>query len=211
MLANLSSTFLLLLLLSVHRLQNHFLLWEMQGSDWFDQLGWRLTSLLLLGGRGNAPIRWGRRCRNSHVALVWRGRGSGTDVSIGGGQIHPHNWDHGLGINSCCLASLWSSFGFFCLGKGCRRLLSLDNEGPDPLLGRGGGDDEAEPDGEDDAEGDGGRCQPARNSNSCVQAGNPVWPLPVRAYSYNTSLKPAGFAHIHMIISIWLFQFDSGK
>ena len=52
------------------------------------------------------------------------------------------------------------------------------------MLGRGGGDDEAEPDGEDDAEGDGGRCQPSRNSNSRVQAGNPVGPLPVKAGSF---------------------------
>ena len=145
---------------------------------------WRLTSLLLLSGGGNAPVRWCWRGRNCHVALIWWGRGGRTDVSIRGRQIHPHNWDDSLGINSCCLASLWSGLSLFCLCKGCRWLLGFDDKGPDPLLGCGGGDDEAEPDGEDDAEGNGGCCQPSRNPDSCVQTSNPVRPLPVKAKDF---------------------------
>ena len=56
-------------------------------------------------------------------------------------------------------------------------LCLLDDEGAQSLLGRGGGDDEAEPDGEHDTEGNGGGGEPARDPHPGVQAGHPVRPL----------------------------------
>jgi hypothetical protein len=57
-----------------------------------------------------------------------------------------------------------------------RAHLAPDDEGPEALLGRGGGDDEAQPHREDDAEGDGGGGKPSRHSQPRVHARHPVRP-----------------------------------
>ena len=139
-----------------------------------------LTIILLLGGGGNTPVGWCRRGWDSHVTLIRRGGGSGTDVPVGGRQIHSDDRDHGLWVDTGSFTSLGGSLGLLGLGEGRGRLLCLDDEGPDPLLGGGGGDDKTEPDGEDDPERDRGSRQPSWDSNSRVEASHPVRPLPGR-------------------------------
>merc|ERR1719450_1727259 len=99
-LSGLGDTILLLLLLSVNRLQNHFLL-----------------SILLLGGGGNTPVGWCWRGWDSHVTLIRRGGGSGTDVPVGGRQIHSDDRDHGLWVDTSSLTSLEAASASLALAR----------------------------------------------------------------------------------------------
>ena len=56
--------------------------------------------------------------------------------------------------------------------------MGSDDQGLDLLLGRGAGDDKAQPHGEDDAEGDGRRGQPSGHTNVQVGARQPVLQRP---------------------------------
>ena len=71
--------------------------------------------------------------------------------------------------------------------------LAPDDEGPEALLGRGWGDDKAQPHRENDAEGDGGGCQPARHSQARVHARHPVRP----AAETNSLLSISSLPRVH--------------
>ena len=133
----------------------------------------------LLGVWGDAPVGRSRRGGNTHLAAVawgWRGW---THLTVRRRKIHPHHGHHRVRIHTGSLASLGSCLGLLGLGEGSGWLLLCpDDEGTDALLWCGGGDDEAEPDGEYDAKGDGGSGEPTRDAHSGVQAGYPVRPLP---------------------------------
>ena len=131
------------------------------------------------------------RCRGGghggHVALVaGGGRPGHRQVAVGGREVHVDDGHHvvlllqpaGLGLLGLGGSS---SLGLLdSLQNGRRGLLALDEERLDLPLGGGGGDDEAEPDGEDDAEGDGGGREPPGDPHLGVETGDPVRPAPAQ-------------------------------
>ena len=113
-----------------------------------------------------------------HVTLVAGGRrgGHSGQAIVCGGQVLTTHIDHSHHVISGAEAG---SLGLFGLGLGGHLhgliersggLLSLDEDSLDLLpLGGCGGDDETEPQREDDAQGDGGGCQPAGYTHLSVK------------------------------------------
>ena len=133
-----------------------------------------------------------------HVAPVAGGGGGGDTISghqaiVCGGQVididHSHHVVPGVEAGSLGLLSLGLGGHLDRLGEGGGGLLTLDEHGLDLPLGGGGGDHEAEPQWEDDAEGDGGGGQPPGHPDLGMQTGDPVRPAPEERMTLITYVK----------------------